>query len=224
MGSDDLFNKRKRRSRSLKRRKPTREPYAKVLIVCEGEKTEPNYFNGLRDHYKLNSTNVEITGESASSPAGILKYAQQRYRKEKDAGDPFDKVFCVFDKDSHQTYEQVLQAIGNVTPKAVFHAITSVPCFEFWLLLHFKYTTKPYYGERTNSPCQQVLDDLKKYLPKYTKGAGNIFGELQKRLKFAKDNATRSLESACSTKTDNPSTKVHELVDFLQNIKADTKR
>lgn len=89
----------KRHRNSLARRKPRREPYAKVLIVCEGAKTEPNYFNGLKDHYELNSANVEITGESGSSPAGIVKYAKQRYRKEKEAGDPFDKVYCVFDQD-----------------------------------------------------------------------------------------------------------------------------
>ena len=45
MGSEDLFHKRKAKSaEQLERRKAKRSPYEKVLIVCEGEKTEPNYF------------------------------------------------------------------------------------------------------------------------------------------------------------------------------------
>jgi hypothetical protein len=38
MGTDNLFHKRKaRQAADLRRRKARREPYAKVLIVCEGE-------------------------------------------------------------------------------------------------------------------------------------------------------------------------------------------
>jgi hypothetical protein len=59
MGTDNLFHKRKaRRASELTRRKTRRESYAKVLIVCEGEKTEPLYFNDLKDHYGLNSANI----------------------------------------------------------------------------------------------------------------------------------------------------------------------
>ena len=219
MGSDDLFHKRGRRASDLKRRRAKRAPYKKVLIVCEGKKTEPNYFNALKDHYELNSANVEINGESGSSPAGILKYAKRRYLEEKNAGDPFDKVFCVFDKDSHTTYAQTRKAINELKPKDVFHAITSVPCFEYWLLLHFTYTTKPYNKKKTKSSCQQVLDDLTKYVPEYVKGAVHIFDELQVGLETAKKNAAKTLEAADRAQTENPSTRVHELVDFLENIK-----
>ena len=44
MGSDNLYHKRKaKKAKDLARRKSKRAPYDKVLIVCEGEKTEPNY-------------------------------------------------------------------------------------------------------------------------------------------------------------------------------------
>ena len=40
MGTDDLFRKRKaKNARRLQRRAAKRDPYIKVLIVCEGEKT-----------------------------------------------------------------------------------------------------------------------------------------------------------------------------------------
>lgn len=50
MGTDNLFHKRKaKNAKNLQRRAVKRDAYAKILIVCEGEKTEPNYFNGVRD-------------------------------------------------------------------------------------------------------------------------------------------------------------------------------
>jgi hypothetical protein len=43
MGSEDLFHKRKARSANkLARKKANRASYDRILIVCEGEKTEPH--------------------------------------------------------------------------------------------------------------------------------------------------------------------------------------
>lgn len=132
MGTDDLFHKRKaKKTKDLKRRKARREPFAKVLIVCEGEKTEPHYFNGLKDHYRLNSANVEVCADRGSDPLGIYTFALERYEQEQVAGDPFDKVFCVFDKDNHTNFSQALDAIRDAEPRNTFVAVHSVPCFEF---------------------------------------------------------------------------------------------
>lgn len=88
MGTDNLFHKRKAKSaKGLQRRAAKRDAYAKVLIVCEGEKTEPHYFHGLRNYYGLNTANVEVCGESGSDPNSVVRFAKQRFREEKDAGD-----------------------------------------------------------------------------------------------------------------------------------------
>ena len=220
MGTDNLFHKRKARQiRKLVSREERRDPYAKILIVCEGEKTEPHYFNGLKDHYAINGANVEICGEYGSDPLSIYHHAKQRYREEKDAGDPFDRVYCVFDKDTHSTYQPALDQITRATPKGTFVATRSVPCFEYWLLLHFCYTTRPYDALPGNSACNQVLTALKDYMPHYAKGMKDAFPELIGQLDFAKNNAIRALQAAEANHTDNPSTRVHELVDFLQHMK-----
>lgn len=220
MGTDDLFHKRKAKTAAqLGRRKAKREPYAKVLIVCEGEKTEPNYFLGLKDYYALNSANVEICGDCGSDPMSIVNYGKQRYREERDAGDAFDKVCCVFDKDAHPNYHQAMDVIQNATPKGAYVAINSVPCFEYWLLLHYQYTTQPYEGQHGNSACNQVLHELRSYMPDYAKGDNGVFSKLVGQLEFAINNAERASQASIANDTDNPSTRVHELVRFLQNIK-----
>lgn len=220
MGTDNLFHKRKAKNAGqLARRKPQREAYAKILIVGEGEKTEPNYFQGAKDYYALNSANVEICGDCGSDPVSIIKYARQRYREERDAGDAFDKVFCAFDRDAHPNYSQAMNEIGGATPKHTFVAVNSVPCFEYWLLLHFNYTTHPYTAQHNNSACNQVLAELSVYMPGYAKGQKDVFARLADQLDCAIKNASRALQAAQANSTDNPSTRVHELVAFLQNIK-----
>ena len=197
---------------ALARQKAKREPYARILIVCEGKKTEPNYFRGLKDKLRLNNANIEITGESDSSPTSVVAFARERYEKQEKAGFPFDKVFCVFDRNSHKDYQQALTQITAMKPNNVFRAITSVPAFEYYLLLHYEFTTKPY-------TSKQVLSELKKHIPKYRKGNKNIFNDVGDRLDVAKSNAEESLKAAIASNTDNPSTKAHKLVEFMQAMR-----
>ncbi|MCP8899268.1 RloB family protein [Gilvimarinus xylanilyticus] len=224
MGTDDLFHKRRARSaKQVSRRRARRDPYDKVLIVCEGEKTEPHYFNGVKDYYGLNGANVEITGECGSDPLSVVSHAKQRYREERDAGDPFDKVFCVFDKDAHPNYQGALNQIKQFTPKGALQAVTSVPCFEYWLLLHFGPNTRPYANLPGNSAGAQVLKQLQNYMPAYTKGTRGVFAELIDQLPFAIANAERALRQAEGNNTDNPSTHIHTLVQYLQTLKGGSK-
>jgi hypothetical protein len=173
----------------------------------------------LKDHYSLNSANVEVCGDCGSDPLSIVTHARQRYREEKDAGDPFDRVYCVFDRDAHSTYQQALDQIARATPKDTFLVTNSVPCFEYWILPHFIYTTRPYAPLPGNSACNQVLTALRIYMPRYTKGDNSTFSELINQLDFAKHNPVRALQAAEENHTNNPTTRVHELVEFLQNIK-----
>lgn len=220
MGSENLFHKRKaKNAKSLQRKGARRSAYKKILIVCEGEKTEPNYFEGAREYYELNTVNVEVRGDCGSDPMSIVSFAKQRYREEKDAGDPFDQVYCVFDKDGHATYTRAIDVLTSATPKDTYFTINSVPSFEYWLMLHFVYSTRPYTALRGNSSGNQVLTELKNYIPDYEKGRRMIFAELIKQLEQAKNYAKRALQDSERNQTDNPSTRVHELVEVLQKLK-----
>jgi len=219
MGSDDIFHRRKaKRAHELARKVASRESYEKALLVCEGEKTEPYYFNDLKNHLKLNSTNIIVTGDCDSDPLSIVKYAIQNYAAENAKGDPFDKVFCIFDKDSHANYDNAIQLIGSQKPKDTYFAINSVPCFEYWLLLHFTYTTKPYTATKGKSCCETLIAELQTFISGYNKGSKTIFNDLFAQLPQAKAFSARALAAAQVAGTDNPGTKVHELVEYLENI------
>ena len=209
----------KRGGRGLSRRQPRRESYARALIVTEGAKTEPDYFGDLIAYYEISAANVEIDGRSGSSPMSVVNYGRELY--ERELRDPFEKVYFVFDRNAHANYQTAMREIQNLDSKHgpnLFLAINSVPCFEYWLLLHYTYTTSPFAPTGKVSAAGAVIKELRQYMP-YQKADSGIFQRLFDKLDTAKSHAEKSLRAAESAGADDPSTRVHELVDFLQKIK-----
>lgn len=218
MGSDDLFRRRKARREAEHRRTiASRAPYERVLIVCEGAKTEPEYFAWLRNTLRLNRANVVIADKRQGlDPLSLVRYAIEAHKKEPD----FDHVYCVFDKDKHSSYDAALNKIKAVrlAGGARLYAISSIPCFEFWLLLHFTYTTRQYDAPLNASNCELVVQDLRKYIVGYEKGSIDFGRYLNDKTEIAIKNA-KQLEAFHETSgTDNPSTKVYVLVEYLKGL------
>lgn len=216
-GGDKLFKKRKARQLSeLKRKQARRAPYDRVLIVCEGE-TEEKYFKGLVRSHQLNTANIRIPSNTAgASPRNVVEFAIKEYNLTKD----YDRVYCVIDKDEHSQYREALDVVKRKKLKKShsIHAIPSVPCFEFWILLHFKMTTRSFYNS-PGPPCMQVIKELKQYMPEYEKASITLFDLTRDRLNDAVQHAERVLAHCRFAATDDPSTKVHELVLYLKHLK-----
>lgn len=105
-----------------------------VLIICEGQKTEPNYFNKLKEKYHL--SNIIILKNTKPSPSSVVRVAMEKQREYKlDAKNSI--IYCVFDRDEHKDIDNALDMIKAKS----FNAILSSVCFEIWYLLHFEYTT-----------------------------------------------------------------------------------
>jgi len=226
MGTDNLHHKRNPKQISaLQRQHANRDPYDKVLIVCEDKKSAVHYFEEVRDSYEINTANIEIDGRCDSAPKSVVEYAIKRYKLEAKTENGFDRVFCVFDKDTHSTYGEAIALCAKQKPKGVFYSIPSVPCFEYWLLLHFRYSTRPYQATGKKSVGDIAFDELQsefsKYqLSEYSKASRDIFRTLGiERLDDAKKHAERALQEAEKNQTDNPVTYVHELITYLQCIK-----
>lgn len=217
MGTDNLFHKKKERKASLlRRRRAMKDPYDVILIVCEGGETEPNYFDELKRAFRLSNANVRICGIGAD-PLTIVNFAIETFRREPE----FDRIYCVFDRDRHTTYHAALDRVrrARLGKGTRMFAIPSVPCFEFWLLLHFTYTTRAFDASPGDSICSRVIEELRKYVPKYRKGSQGIFGMIQDKLDIAITNATRLEQFHQTSGTDNPSTQVHSLVEYLRDLK-----
>ncbi len=199
---------RRRFTSSYARRGPVREPYAYVLIVCEGGKTEPIYFNELRMAHRLSSANIRIVHPDATDPMSIVAYA------ENSLGDGFDKVFCVFDRDGHDNYDAAVRKIVQSPEgrRGRLIAITSWPCFELWLLMHYRYSS-------AGLTSAEALREIKRYIADYQKSYPGIFGRLSPNLPSALLNAARLVKENAETQNVNPATFVHVLVQFLLDLR-----
>lgn len=218
MGKIGVSNiSRIRNQKDLRRGGPIRQPYDRVLIVCEGAKTEPNYFNEIRILERLSSAHVVIIPSTlGTDPLNVVKSAIEEFEKTR----AYDKVFVVFDRDDHLTYDNAIAKaeatdgkLRNDEKRAVpFKAIVSVPSFEFWLLLHFEDVQAWLHRD-------EVMRRLRQHIPNYEKGMDNTFAVTRPSLEIATQRAARLKERNSRRPGNEPYTDVHDLVAFLLRLK-----
>ena len=224
MGRDNQ-PKHRRQARVLKRRAVRRAPYERLLIVCEGEKTEPLYINEIRRDYRLASANVQVRPSVlGTQPLQVVEYAEHLFRNGDRARQieprAFDRVFTVFDRDDHRTYHAALakadeldNSLTNDEGKRIpVAAIASVPCFELWLLLHFEDVLAPMHR-------LGVLAALKKHLSGYDKGQAGNWDATKARLDTAIQRAQAKANTTGARDGTESFTNMHELVLRLVQLK-----
>lgn len=190
MGSDNAARARQA-SKALRRDQARLQGNLRTLIVAEGEKTEPNYFLEVRQLLRLPAASVVIhPSADGTDSLKVVNYAERIFSEgdshKKIAPRAFDAVYAVFDRDDHQYYSQALKRAESLNGKLrndnkqliEFKAIPSVPCFEFWLLLHF---------EEIDHPIDrfEVYERLKHHLPDYEKGSLSTFANTRAGLSEA---------------------------------------
>ena len=211
---------RSRRDIEQKEITTRKKPYDdRVLIVCEGKKTEPTYLRDLVDRYRLSTVNVVIVG-IGSEPRRVVATAKTLEKEERRLGDSYDVVYCVFDRDQHAHFKLASQEARD----ASLNLARSWPCFEYWLVLHFVYHRRPYDRSGSRSAAQNCVRDLKRHLHGYTKDMAGVYDDLEDRLETAKSHAERALSDAVATERPNPSTEVHLLVAYLQALQSGSER
>ena len=132
----EQLKREKREAKAAKKRKvATREKIVRFLIVCEGERTEPNYFRELvKDKYS-EVRSEDIVGEGRSTCALVNRAEEVKERLEHQRQLKFDRVWVVFDKDDFNDFNEAIA----LAEKKGYMAAWSNEAFELWYLLHFVY-------------------------------------------------------------------------------------
>ena len=191
-----------------------REPYDRVLIVCEDSKAAPQYLQELRIRYRLSTANIVVDGLGAD-PRHVVETAKRSREEQQRRGNPYDSVYCVFDYDQHPHFNSA----SHDARTAKMHMARSWPCFEFWFVLHFIYRRSPYTPSGKRTASQNCVKHLQRYLRDYTKSVTGVFGALECLLETAKYNSERARVDSETTGRRDPSTEVHSLVSYLQGLK-----
>jgi hypothetical protein len=204
--SKSLFQWRK----ELERKPPSRIPKPIVLVVCEGAKTEPTYFQALRRAKRMSPQQIKIVpGEEGSHPKNVVEYAKSLKEGIRQDGLIVDEVWFVFDRDDHAEIEAAfIQARGNH-----FQIAFSNPCFELWYLLHYQ-------DQTAHIERNWVFSRLKKYLPQYEK-ASSVYPDLSSHQSQAISRAKKLRKlhrDNGNSEKQNPSTNVDELVSYLNSL------
>ncbi|MFR9723842.1 RloB family protein [Streptomyces sp. MS19] len=127
----------------------------RVLVVCGAKATEADYLNGLVRHLSNPAVTVRVKTKPGS-PSQLVAHASDLWNQDRDG---FDQVWCVTDVDEYTDLDQALAAAH----RAGIGLAVSNPCFELWLLLHFRDHT-------AYCPNYRALRAaLAKHLPRYDK-------------------------------------------------------
>lgn len=159
-----MGSRRRTDDRPIKRRGPMRQPRRRILIVCEGEETEPSYFRAFQHEVRNPCVHVEIADETGV-PRTVVEAAQRlkddadgEATRQRDDNLRYDEVWGVFDIDDHPKINEA----QDIARAHGIHLAISNPCFELWALLHFQ-------DQRAHIARDKARRALKRYLPHYDK-------------------------------------------------------
>jgi RloB-like protein len=197
----------------LQRRRGVRDLAKRFLIVCEDDKSAPNYFEALKKHFSLSATSVQVAGSGGKTqPIQVVERAVELKKSAaspKSGTEPFDQVWCVIDGDYG---DKINNARAKARANRVKLAISTM-CFEYWVLLHFEES------DTSTMDCDALVRSLKsKHLPQYEKGTCD-FHDIVKCVRDACKRAEKLRKPGIKRRElpeiQNPCSEVYKLVNAI---------
>jgi len=204
------------KSKAIEGPKPveTKEEKKYFLIVSEGERTEPEYFNYFKKFLPKNFLDtVEVHGAGDNTINIVRQAINLKTQRENDVLLPnYDECWAVFDKDDFP--DQNFNSAVTLASQNSIGSAHSNQSFELWYVLHFQYLNTCIH----RSSYYKILDKHLgfKYSKKSLKVVEYLFrnGNIEQAIEWAK---TLELNSAgLSPSNSCPTTSVYKLVESLR--------
>jgi hypothetical protein len=212
---------------SFRRSRESKPPSKSILILTEGEVTEPIYFRAMKAKLALATVEVEVIPQGKGDPRRLAEAAlEERRKRRRDAKNDkisqsqapdFDEMWIVFDSDVPMDHGRYHDGVAFADAKGI-RCAQSTPCFEYWLLLHKRFSMG------MMSRCKDVIARLSDAIgSKYAKDcakSAKMIPPLVDGLEVALNRAAqvRAGHVAANTPSPaNPSTDVDLLVKSLQS-------
>ncbi len=182
----------------------------RVLIVCEDAKSARDYF----ESFEIDPKRAEVfpvgTGMNTDS---LVEEAIKLRNRAVENDQPYNEIWCVFDRDSFPlaNYDRALQ-LGRANGLKLAWANEA---FEIWYLLHFNYHDAGIARSGYKTKLKHHFD--------YDKADKTVYSRVKPHQETALKNARR-LECHWNEmgekfpERQNPSTSVHKLVEFLNEL------
>jgi hypothetical protein len=185
------------------------------LIYCEGENTEPEYFDSFP---VTTETEVKPIGLGRSRTALVEKVLELIAKIEKDND---QEIWVVFDRDvKYENKEQEDKDFNEAITLANKNDIKcaySNDCFELWFVLHDEYLESALHRTQIYSKLSEKFGFNYEKDGKGKDFAKSLYPMFLDRLPYAIRNAKRlhSVHSDKEYHLQNPCTTVYELVEAL---------
>ncbi len=212
---------KRERIKEKKRNIETKEVRVYFLIVCEGEKTEPNYFKSFKTNVKSFVLTIDTMGAGSNTKDLVKRTIKARDNSSQE----YDSVWTVFDKDSFlpKNFNDAIQLAESNNIKTGW----TNEAFELWYLLHFQYRNSAMSRVDYRSAIEDVVNakiaaqskgkKSKKFV--YKKNSEEMYSILEKygNQKQAISYAEKLIATHnCSNFANhNPCTRIHLLVKEL---------
>lgn len=161
------------------------------LIVTEGTKTEPNYFEKMKEEINQRYRDrIDVSVEGIGQGSNTLTLLEKAQEIVSESATAYKHVWLVYDKDDFpkddfdNTYYKC-KSLSDQDDSIAYHALWSNECIEYWFILHFELlqaavSRKDYYPKLTE------------YLgSKYEKNRTDIYSLLKPNLEIAIRNASK---------------------------------
>lgn len=209
---DNTSSKFKKQSQ----RRETKTIRCSILIVCEGTKTEPNYFEAFAEKRQgVIVYDIEVKGLGRGTKDVVEK---EIYLKGKN---DYDRVWAVFDKDEFPA-KDFNEAI-SLGQKNGIEVAWSNEAFELWYLYHFQNVTTGVSRKDYETKISAAVNASSKYKSrekyKYAKKNPDNFkimttyGSMESALRYAETKRGEYTDSRYANH--NPCTTVYRLVRQL---------
>jgi hypothetical protein len=207
-------NKRNRTKGNI--RGASRNPDPWILVVTEGKVTEVSYLRALKVILKRSFELPSIPTDHGD-PLTLVELAKQKRtdlegdaKRMRDPKTRLDEVWCVFDRDEHDA-PRLSQAIDNARAAGIKVAFSN-PCFELWLLLHFRDQPGDQHRHRIQVMVGTFVPGYDKYVPIDVLSDPNRIASAVKRARSLAQHAEEEGDPYRS-----PTTSVYGLVCSLLN-------
>jgi hypothetical protein len=198
----------KRFSQKQGKNNRSRELITYFLIVCEGEKTEPNYFKCFPKQVGKIIYDIKFDGGGIST----LKVVEKAIELRDKSMQKYDRVWAVFDRDSFKANSfnsAILKARANNIKCA-----WSNEAFELWYLLHFHNRVTAMTRDEYKKAIEKAVNEkLGKKKEPLMYALLNKIGRQDLAIKWAKDLSDKSAGQSFADY--NPQTQVFKLVEEL---------
>jgi hypothetical protein len=185
-----------------------------IKIVCEGGKTEPNYFNGLLRYSGLKLANPAYKPRD-HSPLGIVREAIMQYKNARKLKIPANQIhiWAVFDRDGHAGIPEAFDQLSHFPIGIAFSNI----CFEFWILLHYQRTSRQFQN------CDEVIKFIRDNHDEDYGKANDHFNRLKDRIPAAIESAKWLTDTHWAFDDRqiwerNPYTDVYKIIQGIEDI------